>query len=84
MMIFTDDIVICSEIREQVKENTERSRSALKRGGMNVRLNKTESMCVNERKASGMVRLHGEEMKMSMSLSTLGQLFRATGRAVMR
>ncbi|KAK3516480.1 hypothetical protein QTP70_017817, partial [Hemibagrus guttatus] len=40
-MMFADDIVICSESREQVEENQERWRFALERRGMKVSCNKT-------------------------------------------
>ncbi|KAK3560234.1 hypothetical protein QTP86_002183 [Hemibagrus guttatus] len=56
-MMFADDIVICSESREQVEENLERWRFALERRGMKVSRSKTEYMCVNEREGSGTVRL---------------------------
>ncbi|KAK3546869.1 hypothetical protein QTP86_003765 [Hemibagrus guttatus] len=59
-MMFADDIVICSESREQVEENLERWRFALERRGMKVSRSKTEYMCVNEREGSGTVRLQGE------------------------
>ncbi|KAK3559051.1 hypothetical protein QTP86_000605 [Hemibagrus guttatus] len=63
-MMFADDIVICSESREQVEENLERLRFALeRRRGMKVSRSKTEYMCVNEREGSGTVRLQGEEVK---------------------
>ncbi|KAK3553084.1 hypothetical protein QTP86_031352, partial [Hemibagrus guttatus] len=62
-MMLADDIVICSESREQVEENLERWRFALERRGMKVSGSKTEYMCVNEREGSGTVRLQGEEMK---------------------
>ncbi|KAK3524837.1 hypothetical protein QTP86_007578 [Hemibagrus guttatus] len=62
-MMFADDIVICSESREQVEENLERWRFALERRGMKVSHSKTEYMCVNEREGSGTVRLQGEEVK---------------------
>ncbi|KAK3533354.1 hypothetical protein QTP70_017158, partial [Hemibagrus guttatus] len=55
-MMFADDIVICSESREQVEENLERWRFALERRGMKVSRSKTEYMCVNEREGSGTVR----------------------------
>ncbi|KAK3546987.1 hypothetical protein QTP86_007916 [Hemibagrus guttatus] len=60
-MMFADDIVICSESREQVEENLERWRFALERRGMKVSGSKTEYMCVNEREGSGTVRLQSEE-----------------------
>ncbi|KAK3565616.1 hypothetical protein QTP86_012938 [Hemibagrus guttatus] len=62
-IMFADDIVICSESREQVEENLERWRFALERRGMKVSRSKTEYMCVNEREGSGTVRLQGEEVK---------------------
>ncbi|KAK3522482.1 hypothetical protein QTP86_014761 [Hemibagrus guttatus] len=57
-MMFADDIVICSESREQVEENLERWRFALERRGMKVSGSKTEYMCVNEREGSGTVRCY--------------------------
>ncbi|KAK3512525.1 hypothetical protein QTP70_015643 [Hemibagrus guttatus] len=62
-LMFADDIVICSESREQVEENLERWRFALERRGMKVSRSKTEYMCMNEREGSGTVRLQGEEVK---------------------
>ncbi|KAK3521562.1 hypothetical protein QTP70_013088 [Hemibagrus guttatus] len=68
-MMFADDIVICSESREQVAENLERWRFVLERRGMKVSHSKTEYMCVNEREGSGTVRLQGEEVKKILSYS---------------
>ena len=62
-MMFADDIVICSESREQVEEKLERWRFALERRGIKFSHSKTEYMCVNERDASGRVKLQGEEIK---------------------
>ncbi|KAK3530793.1 hypothetical protein QTP70_002820 [Hemibagrus guttatus] len=62
-MMFADDIVICSESREQVEEYLERWRFARERRGMKVSRSKTEYMCVNEREGSGTVRLQGKEVK---------------------
>ncbi|KAK3542947.1 hypothetical protein QTP70_007280 [Hemibagrus guttatus] len=47
-MMFADDIVICSESREQMEENLERWRFARERRGIKVSRSKTEYMCVNE------------------------------------
>ncbi|KAK3545481.1 hypothetical protein QTP70_007726 [Hemibagrus guttatus] len=71
-MMFVDDIVICSESREQVEENLERWRFALERRGMKVSCSKTEYMCVNEREGSGTVRLQGEEVKKVQDFKYLG------------
>lgn len=61
-MFFADDIVICSESRQQLEENLERWRFALQRRGMKVSRSKTEYMCVNKRENSGMLRFQGAEM----------------------
>ncbi|KAK3507946.1 hypothetical protein QTP70_005050 [Hemibagrus guttatus] len=72
-MMFADDIVICSESREQVEENLERWRFALERRGMKVSRSKTEYMCVN-----GTVRLQGEEVKVQ-ELEYLGSTVQSNG-----
>ncbi|KAK3572845.1 hypothetical protein QTP86_008260 [Hemibagrus guttatus] len=78
-MMFADDIVICSESREQVEENLERWRFAMERGGMKVSRNKTEYMCVNEREGSGTVRLQGEEVKKVQEFKYLGSTVQSNG-----
>ncbi|KAK3572671.1 hypothetical protein QTP86_004033 [Hemibagrus guttatus] len=78
-MMFADDIVICSESREQVEENLERWRFALERRGMKVSRSKTEYMCVNEREGSGTVRLQGEEMKKVQEFKYLGSTVQSNG-----
>ncbi|KAK3520366.1 hypothetical protein QTP70_024045 [Hemibagrus guttatus] len=78
-MMFADDIVICSESREQVEENLERWRFALERRGMNVSPSKTEYMCVNEREGSGTVRLQGEEVKKVQEFKYLGSTVQSNG-----
>ena len=61
-MMFADDIVICSESKEQVENSVERWRYALERRGMKVSRIKTEYMCVNERGDGEMVLLQGAEV----------------------
>ncbi|KAK3534112.1 hypothetical protein QTP86_002221 [Hemibagrus guttatus] len=78
-MMFADDIVICSESREQVEENLERWRFALERRGMKVSRSKTEYMCVNEREGSGTVRLQGEEVKKVQEFKYFGSTVQSNG-----
>ncbi|KAK3562819.1 hypothetical protein QTP86_010400, partial [Hemibagrus guttatus] len=78
-MMFADDIVICSESREQVEENLERWRFALERRGMKVSRSKTEYVCVNEREGSGTVRLQGEEVKKVQEFKYLGSTVQSNG-----
>ncbi|KAK3554030.1 hypothetical protein QTP70_019148, partial [Hemibagrus guttatus] len=78
-MMFADDIVICSESREQVEENLERWRFALERRGMKVSRSKTEYMCVNEREGSGTVRLQGEEVKKVQEFKYLRSTVQSNG-----
>ncbi|KAK3526662.1 hypothetical protein QTP70_030874 [Hemibagrus guttatus] len=78
-MMFADDIVICSESREQVEESLERWRFALERRGMKVSRSKTEYMCVNEREGSGTVRLQGEEVKKVQEFKYLGSTVQNNG-----
>ncbi|KAK3518202.1 hypothetical protein QTP70_033895, partial [Hemibagrus guttatus] len=78
-MMFADDIVICSESREQVEENLERWTFALERRGMKVSRSKTVYMCVNEREGSGTVRLQGEEVKKVQEFKYLGSTVQSNG-----
>ncbi|KAK3544399.1 hypothetical protein QTP86_010407 [Hemibagrus guttatus] len=78
-MMFADDIVICSESREQVEENLERWRFALERRGMKVSHSKTEYMCVNEREGSGTVRLQVEEVKKVQEFKYFGSTVQSNG-----
>ncbi|KAK3543885.1 hypothetical protein QTP70_030266 [Hemibagrus guttatus] len=78
-MMFANDIVICSESREQVEENLERWRFALERRGMKVSGSKTEYMCVNEREGSGTVRLQGEEVNKVQEFKYLGSTVQSNG-----
>lgn len=78
-MMFADDIVICSESRQQLEENLERWRFALERRGMKVSRSKTEYMCINERESSGMVRLQGAEVVKVQEFKYLGSTVQSSG-----
>ena len=80
-MMFADDIVICSESKEQVEEKLESWRYALERRGMKVNRRKTEYMCVNERQdtGSGTVKMHGEEVTKVDDFKYLGSTVQSNG-----
>ena len=86
-MMFADDIVTCSECKEQVEENLESWRYALERRGMKVNRKKTECMCVDERQDndSSTVKIQGEEVAKVEDFKCLGstvQSNRECGREV--
>ena len=80
-MMFADDIVICSESKEQVEEKLESWRYALERRGMKVNRRKTEYMCVNERQdnSSGPVKMQGEEVAKVEDFKYLGSTVQSNG-----
>ena len=48
-MMFVDDIVLCSDSRQQVEAELEKWRHALERRGMKVSQSKTKYLCMNEK-----------------------------------
>ena len=80
-MMFADDIMICSESKEQVEEKLESWRYALERRGMKVNRKKTEYMCVNERQdtGSGTVKMEGEEVAKMVDFKYLGSTVQSNG-----
>ena len=78
-MMFADDIVICSESREQVEEKLESWRYALERRGMKVNRRKTEYMCLNERQVNGAVTMQGGEVAKVEDLKYLGSTVHSYG-----
>ena len=80
-MMFADDIVICSESKEQVEEKLESWIYALERRGMKVNRRKTEYMCVNERQdnSSGTVKMQGEEVAKVEDFKYLGSTVQSNG-----
>ena len=80
-MMFADDIVICSESKEQVEEKLESWRYALERRGLKVNRRKTEYLCVNERQdnSSGTVKMQGEEVAKVEDFKYLGSTVQSNG-----
>ena len=76
--MFADDIVICSESKEQVEEKLESWRYALERRGMKVNRRKREYMRVNERPVNGTVKIQEEVAKVE-DLKYLGSTVQSNG-----
>ena len=73
-----DDIVICSESKEQVERTLERWRYALEKRGMKVSSSKTECMCVNEKGDGETVLLQVEVPKVK-EFRYLGSIVQCSG-----
>ena len=78
-MMFVENVVICSESKEQMKRNLERWRYVLERRGMKVSRSKTEYMCVNERGDGEMVLLQGVEVPKVKEFRYLGSTVQCNG-----
>ena len=74
--MLADDIVICSESKEQVEEKLESWRYALERRGMKVNRRKTEYTYVNE---NGTVKMQGEEVAKVEDFKYLGSTVQSNG-----
>ncbi|KAK4307254.1 hypothetical protein Pmani_020967 [Petrolisthes manimaculis] len=77
--MFADDIVICSESREEVEVELERWRYALERRGTKVSRSKTEYLAVNVREGGGAVRLQGVEVAKVNEFKYLGSTVQSNG-----
>ena len=78
-MIYADDIVICSESRENVETKLEKWRYALERRGMKVSRSKTEYTCINDKNQNGKVKLHGSDLEKVNEFKYLGSTVHQTG-----
>ncbi|KAK3510590.1 hypothetical protein QTP70_011796 [Hemibagrus guttatus] len=88
-MMFADDIVICSESREQVEENLERWRFALERRGMKVSRIQSNGECGKEVKKrvqagwNGWRKVSGVLCDQKISARIKGKVYRTVVRAAM-
>ena len=48
-MVFADDVILCSENREEVQTSLEKWRQALESSGMKINRSKTEYMILDEK-----------------------------------
>ena len=78
-MMFADDIVICSENREEVEKKLENWRYELERRGMKVSRSKTEYMCVNETEGDGSVKMQGIDLVKVHEFKYLGSTLQSDG-----
>ncbi|KAK3574171.1 hypothetical protein QTP86_003835 [Hemibagrus guttatus] len=88
-MMFADDIVICSESREQVEENLERWRFALERRGMKVSHIQSNGECGKEVKKrvqagwNGWRKVSGVLCDQKISARIKGKVYRTVVRPAM-
>ncbi|KAK3521327.1 hypothetical protein QTP70_003170 [Hemibagrus guttatus] len=88
-MMFADDIVICSESREQVEENLERWRFALERRGMKVSRIQSNGECEKEVKKrvqagwNGWRKVSGVLCDRKISVRIKGKVYRTVVRRAM-
>ncbi|KAK3528001.1 hypothetical protein QTP86_013113 [Hemibagrus guttatus] len=88
-MMFADDIVICSESREQVEENLERWRFALERRGMKVSRIQSNGECGKEVKKrvqagwNGWRKVSGVLCDQKISARIKGKVYRTVVRPAM-
>ena len=78
-IMFADDIVICSETKEQVERSLERWRYALETIRIKVSRSKTEYMRVNERGDAETVLLQGVEVPNVKEFRYLGSTVQPNG-----
>eukprot|EP00794_Sanderia_malayensis_P006364 gene6364-7093_t len=62
-MMFADDIALCDDTSEDVKEHLEESRREMENRGLKVSRQKTEYLCMGEQGTAGELRMQGEKLK---------------------
>lgn len=77
-MMFADDIVLCSENRDEAEDQLERWREALEKRGMKVSRAKTEYLALNGRDEDR-IRMQGTEVKKVSEFKYLGSTVQSNG-----
>ena len=78
-MLFTDDIVICKETREEVEQRLECWRYALERRGMKVSRSKTEYLCINGENDIETVKMEDTKVPRVKKFKYLGSTVQESG-----
>ena len=79
MMLFTDNIMICKETREEVKRRLESWRYALEKRGMKVSRSKTEYLCINEGNDKETVKVDDTKVPRVKEFKCLGSMVQESG-----
>ena len=78
-MLFADDIVICKETKEKMKQRLECWRYALERRGMKVSRSKTEYLCINGGNDDETVKMKDTKVPRVKGLKYLGSTVQESG-----
>ena len=78
-MLFSDDIVICEETREEVERRLESWRYALERRGMKVSRSKNECLCINGENDDKTVKMENTKVPRVKEFKYLGSTVQESG-----
>ena len=78
-MLFADDIVICKETREEVKQRLKCWRYALERRGMKVSRSKIEYLCINGRNDNETIKMEDTKVPRVKEFKYLGSMVQENG-----
>jgi hypothetical protein len=62
ILIFADNIVLCSENKDKAESDLERWWHVLERRGMKMSRSKTEYLCFNEQEGNDHIKLEGNKI----------------------
>ena len=78
-MLFSDDVVICEETREEVEQRLESWRHALERRGMKVSRSKTEYLCINGGNDNETVKMEDTKVPRVKEFKYMGSMVQESG-----
>jgi len=80
-MMFADDIVLCTETKEEAERRLEEWRNALERRGMKVSRKKTEYLCMQQEEVQGSLKIQDNIIPRKSEFKYLGSTVQADGGA---